>query len=463
MTKESTERPFDYFVILPHASEPRVLMLFEQAGWSLPHFTLPERHMWQDVHHVNQAVRDQLRVDATTLRCLRADYDRQTQRVRKVFIMENHSSAWALPKNGRWIGLAELDKELVLTAPEQRRLLEEWFAWAANAGRSELRAPWYKPGWFKIAASWIHEQLVRLGLSMTAPAEQLRSWERSALLRVKTDTWYFYFKAVPHMFAHEPGLTKALSEKYPAHFPDVVAVDPERHWLLMKDVKGKQWDQMGMERWEEGLRRYAQIQIDVADELCGLLALGCPDRRVEKLIAQVDSLLADTAAMLPDQAGGLLQSEITQLRALTPRLKAMLAQLADYRIPQTLEHGDLWPGQIVFHDDIPVFIDWSDSSVSHPFFSLNFLSDPIEMQPFLATAPDTRARLRDAYLEPWTLYAPMDQLREIYELSDLLAPLHHAVIYHQGILPWMEIKWEMERMLPFYLRKLLHHFGSHNL
>ena len=64
-------------------------------------------------------------------------------------------------------------------------------------------------------------------------------------------------------------------------------------------------------------------------------------------------------------------------------------------------------------------------------------------------------RLRQAYLEPWTAYAPMSKLAALYALAQKVAALHHALIYHRDILPHMQARWEMERMLPYYLRILL--------
>jgi hypothetical protein len=63
--------------------------------------------------------------------------------------------------------------------------------------------------------------------------------------------------------------------------------------------------------------------------------------------------------------------------------------------------------------------------------------------------------LRDAYLEPWSSYEPIDRLIQAYEIARPLSALHNAVIYHRYILPNMESQWEMQRMLPFYLKKLL--------
>ena len=457
------EFKFDYYAILPHVTELRVLMLSGENGWALPQFTLSERHFWQEVHQVNRAMKDRFGIQVTTLRCVGVDYDRQAGRVTKVYAMENHDPDWVPPSRERWVDRDELD-DLVFAMPEQQQILEEWFVCMADVDASPLRVPWFKQSWFNTATRWITAQLNHQGIELTGPIEQLRSWQRSSLLRAKTNAGDFYFKAVPKMFAHEPALTQALAEKYPENFPEVVAVDAQRHFMLMKSVDGQTWDDVTeIKLWENALSTYAQIQIDLTEQTENLLKLGCPDRRLDTSVDQIDPLLADTAAMLPEQPGGLSESEIAQLRALAPPLKSMFAELANYSIPQTLEHGDLWPGQIVFRREKPVFIDWSDSSISHPFFSLNFLSDPIEMQPFLTRAPNVRERLSDAYLEPWTSFAPMEKLKRIFKLADLLAPLHYATLYHMHILPNMEIQWEMEKMIPFYLKKLLRSFSSNDI
>jgi hypothetical protein len=69
--------------------------------------------------------------------------------------------------------------------------------------------------------------------------------------------------------------------------------------------------------------------------------------------------------------------------------------------------------------------------------------------------PGVRERLRDAYLEPWSARMPRGRLERAFELAQPLAALHHAITYQQVVLPGMEVAWEMELMLPFYLKMLL--------
>jgi hypothetical protein len=446
---------YEYYAIIPHVNEPRVLLLPGEMGWTLPRWESTERTFWQVVGQVNQALGVRLGIEVTTQRCMgivdREDAEGWSREL--VYAVENHSPAWVPPDGGRWVGRDELEG-LKLAMPAHRAQLRRWFADAADTPPN--RPPWYQPGWFDTVRAWVDEQLARHGLVAVGPLEQLRSWERSAVLRIRTDGGIVYFKAAPAMFAHEPPLTRALAEYDPAHFPRVLAVDLERRWMLMPASGDQTLDKVSdITRWEQAARQFACVQIELSGQVNRLVALGCPRRRLSDLAGWTAALLDDTPALLSGQPGGLAPDDIAALRARTPELAALCAELAGYRVPETLEHGDLWPGQIVVHDDSFVFIDWSDSSIAHPFFSMNLFTESSEGAEFWPSDADRRVRLRDAYLEPWTAYEPMERLVAAFELAQAVAPLHYAALYHRSVLPAMENRWEMERLVPFYLRKLL--------
>lgn len=114
------------------------------------------------------------------------------------------------------------------------------------------------------------------------------------------------------------------------------------------------------------------------------------------------------------------------------------------------------PSNIVINNGIPIFFDWSDASITHPFFSLLLLFD--DSPAALMAPPQQNQRLRAAYLSPWQVYESMERLEQALELAEQLAPVHHALLYHLMILPNMEAKWEMVNMVAYYLRMLLHEY-----
>ncbi len=145
------------------------------------------------------------------------------------------------------------------------------------------------------------------------------------------------------------------------------------------------------------------------DRLDALWALGCADRRLETLPAWVDFLVADaeTLALIEPQ-------EADRLIALGPHLKELAAKLSDYRLPSTLVHGDLHPGNIAAQHGGYLFYDWTDACIAHPFMDLITVLEETDTLPDQAQAT---ARLRHAYLSQWTDYEPQDRLMEAWSLG----------------------------------------------
>lgn len=445
---------YEYHVAVAHPREPRLLLLPGEGGWRLPEFGDAERRFWQDVDHVNRGLRDYFGLGVTTLRCMAIDYSRDKELLSRVYAAAPRDPAWSPPAGARWAARGELGA-LPLALERHRPILDDWFAWYGGAPPRPQRAPWYMPGWFEVAAGWAAAQLRRAGLPLTGPAEQLRSWQRSAIVRIPTAEGRAYLKAVPPMFGHEPALTAALAAAAPGRFAEPVAVDGERRWLLMHELRGPTLDRLPGElaSWEAALVAFAEVQITSARRLAELRALSVPERPLHTLVDGLDSLLVEMAAAAPESPDGLTPEDRRLLPTLGPWLRARAAELAGYNLPLALEHGDFWPGQVVVTADGFGFLDWSDSSLAHPFFSpLLFLE---ELDDFFPRAPAVRERLRDAYLAPWTAALPGIDLARAFELAQPLAALHHARAYHRVVLPNMEVRWEMELMLPFFLKVLL--------
>lgn len=456
MTPRQAPVRYEYHVVIGRPGEGRLLLLPGAGGWRLPGFSAGERRFWQEIGHVSAWLRGGLGAPATALRCLAIDYSPDEELVSLVYAAALDDPAWAGPPGARWAAPGELPG-LPLADGGHRAPMGEWLAWYAGGAPPPTRAPWYLPGWHAGAVAWAAEALARAGLPPTGPAEQLRSWQRSAIVRLPTADGPAYLKAVPPVFGHEPALTAALAAADPARFPRPVVIDPERGWLLMRELRGRGLDRLredeDVPRWQAALASFAEVQIVTAGRLAELRALGVPERPLATLAARLAPLLADTAATLPGSPAGLSGAELARLRALAPRLQGMADALAGYGLPEALEHGDFWAGQVVAGDEGYGFLDWSDSSLAHPFFSL--LLFLVEIEDFFPRAPGVRERLRDAYLEPWAARAPGVDLAAAFELAQPLAALHHALGYHAAVLPSFEVRWEMELMLPFYLKMAL--------
>jgi hypothetical protein len=203
-----------------------------------------------------------------------------------------------------------------------------------------------------------------------------------------------WFKACAPIQAFEARLSARLFARWPDLVAEVLANDEERAWLLLGDA-GTRIGIFGNppEPWLEVLPRYAELQRGEAEYTGEHLAHGVPDLRLGALPGRYDDLLDHDLPLDAD--------EIERLRAYRPRFAELCAQLAAHGVPETIQHDDLHMNNVYAAGDGLRVLDWGDSSISHPFFSLVVTFRFLEEVTGLRPSDPWFARLRDAYLERW--------------------------------------------------------------
>ena len=325
---------YDYYVIVPHPSELKLLMIRGINGWTLPHF-VPNEHHTGVVRHINDTVYNNVGVRVSTRRCVDIHFDPDTKRGSRAYILDNLDPVWEPNRNSKWVSFDEIES-LNLAFPEHRKVIQDWFVWEIED--PELRVPWSRRGWFAQATQWIYEELIRRKIEPVGDIVQTRAWVRSCVARVETTDGWVYFKAVPKMFAYEPVVTRILSQRYPKHAPKVIAADAKHAWMLMQGFGGApMMDDQDVRRWAQVLKVFATIQIDLAQRTQQLITLGFPDRHLDQLVAQIDRFMVDIAHYLHPE-------EATRLRNHATTIRQMCWDLLQVDVPLSLGHGDFWSG-----------------------------------------------------------------------------------------------------------------------
>jgi phosphotransferase family enzyme len=424
----------------------KVLMLEEKGGWTLPHVHIPDKRVWPAMVGVSRgALQKLLAADVTVLRRVDATYSADRSHVDLIYELENHSPHWTPPPQATCIDRAAL-QTLSLTHPDQRAIIEaELEAMSANQ-ISGLRPAWAQPGWFKSASDWMRDQLTQQGFVLTGSVEQVKSWGISCLLKVATGQGDIYFKVASSLplFGNEPKVQQAIAQRFPDYVPAPIAIEPQQRWMLMEDLGADLRDMPTLERWETAVVRFGRLQIEAASAVEDLLAAGCLDRRLSILAQQIDPSLNNV------QLAGLLPAdEMSQLRALVPHLKTLCRELADYRVPYSLNHGDLHSGNISWGKLL--FFDWTDACIAHPFLDLSTVVNDVE-----DSLPGNRERVVDAYLNVWADFEPLDRLRALWRLAEPVGALHQAISY-QHILAALEpaSRPEMSDGVTYWLRRII--------
>jgi aminoglycoside phosphotransferase (APT) family kinase protein len=314
---------------------------------------------------------------------------------------------WELPSGLAWLAVEDADAQ-TLALPELSPPIERWLAIAAGAPVPEQRPPWARPGWFAEVCGWLDESIDAIGLARNGSVEVVEQWAISSVLRCETEEGRVYFKAAFSIFGHEPALTRSLAAEYPMLVPEVLAVDVPRGWMLMRELRGMQIGDDGVERWSDAVAAIARIHRDWSDRYDELLAIGAQDRTLARLASEIRPTF-DAVEIASDEG-------------MASELERRCEKLALGPVPQTLVHGDFHPWNVMVDGEALRIFDWSDACISYPLFDL---------PTFLERAEDEGAReaLLQTYLAAWGDVASAGELRAGHELSLPLACVHHAVSY----------------------------------
>ena len=145
-------------VVLVHQGE--VIGLLPPVSLEMP--------WWPEVHDLVTAVRERDGIEITVLRLLQATSDRIA--------------------GGEVTYLAETDR------PPQRALAS---VGGDPLAEHPLRQTWARPGGPAELLAWAEDRLADRGIVRTGPAQQMRTWNLSALWRIPTAAGLVWLKAVP--------------------------------------------------------------------------------------------------------------------------------------------------------------------------------------------------------------------------------------------------------------------------
>jgi hypothetical protein len=268
-------------------------------------------------------------------------------------------------------------------------------------------ARWSNPAWRAGAEAWLDARLAAAGAARTGPVEQPRVRPWATLLRAPTTRGVVWLKAGGPATRYEAALYEVLAATVPERILVPIAVDAARGWVVLPDGGASLGERLAADALTpamcEVLPRYAALQRDLAPSAGRLLGIGMPDMRPAALPERFEQALVATDTTDP------------RLTRLGPDVAAWSEQLAAGPVPLSIDHNDLHARNVLGQPAAPRLYDWGDAVVAHPFASM--------LVPLAMASPPDAARLRDAYLEPWTDLAPRAELAATLELACRLAKI----------------------------------------
>lgn len=314
---------------------------------------------------------------------------------------------------------------------------------------------WRDAAWQESALAWADGALTARGLTRVAWSHpHIRPW--STVVRIETDRDPFWLKAPGDGARFEVALLALLADLDAPHTPRPVATSVEHGLVLLTDggdvSRVAHGGRTPPEVMTGYLALYGSLQRSLEPHVEAFIGVGVDDLRPARMPQVLERTIEALEGERPP--GRLTSEDAARLRAVLPAYAEACAELAGAGIAPTLQHDDLHDSNIL--SDGPVFIDWGDSCVGHPFGTMLATMRSMAFHHGLEVDDPLFSRVADAYTEAWTDVADRRTLRRQVELAIRVGPLTRSLSYRQATTGVDEEAWQADAdAMPEWLLEIL--------
>jgi len=283
---------------------------------------------------------------------------------------------------------------------------------------------------------WAEELLLSKGYTINNPPDHILTTPWSRVIRFLTSEGYFYLKQTVPTLSLEPVIIQTLHDTFRANVPILVSVNKDLNCFLMKDAGHSLRDSLKrhfeVDLLCEGIKKYTDIQSAAVVYVNIFIEIGVPDWRLEKLPDLYKQLIAQSDFLKED---GMTNDDLKILHELHPKLSTFCKLLSQYKIPETLDHCDFHENNILIENtnnsQNMTIIDWGETVITHPFFSLLRCLDQAVIHHKLTDTSSQYLELQEACLENWLEFEPKEKLIEAMLLAKKLWPIYSALGFYR--------------------------------
>lgn len=401
-------------------------MLFDALsdGLSFPYFHSEPFHL-ADIKSINEYFYKKYNLFTNVLKCWKKGNSRLIYEVEVLNMDILHTAKyieWADPFSHRNFNKISVKDQWIL---------QHWKEEDSN------QMPWFEYGFREEIGDWIERKLS----GRLDSIEQVRTWEKGLLLKIYGFNNNYYVKTVPPIFDYEPFVHQGMSE----YVPEVVSIDEKRNTYMMREIEGGLLGySRDIQHWKTTVRRIARLQKKFIQ---GELKIGTiiPKRPMETVLTekQLNKAIKALQNYISNTSYQKLLKSIPDILSLVEKLelKSLLS----------VDHGDLFGGNVIVEDGKPLIYDWSNSSITHPFLSIVHL---VEEASDLFSENQSEAVLI-AYLYEWEDYGQTDKVISEFVRVQLLQPIYYIVVHMLIIFPAFRDNVDKEEIIDSYITKWL--------
>ncbi|WP_020007884.1 hypothetical protein [Salinicoccus albus] len=400
------------------------LMLFDVSGeeWNFPHFYALPFHI-ADIKKINEYFNKQYNLFTNVLKCWKKEDSRLIYEVEVLdtdHLPAYKYSDWAAPSSANIFNAISV---------KEKWILQQW-----KEG-SDYQMPWFQYGFREKTEEWVESKL----LGRFCLVEQVRTWEKGLLLKIHGFNNNYYVKTVPPIFGHEPFVHQSMTK----YAPEVISIDEKRKTYMMREINGELLGYSeDIQQWKMTVRRIAELQ---KKYIQGELKINrtipirpvhtiINEERLHKTISALENYISNTSYQ------NLFKS-IPDVLSLVQTLK--------FKTLLSVDHGDLFGGNVIVEGGEPLIYDWSDSSLTHPFLSIVHLTEEVET----FFSPTLSEEVLSAYIDEWEGYGQKDELISEFLIVQLLQPIYYIIVYLLIISPSLHDNIDKEEVIDGYITK----------
>ena len=319
------------------------------------------------------------------------------------------------------------------------------------AGDSGERGPFSRIGWIEEAIHWLSAET---GKTISSPAGilQYNASGAFALVRFRMrDGSAYWMKATGAPNTHELDVTATLSALCPGYLPLLIAVRSDWNAWLMEDAGQALEVGVCLFELEQAVVSMAALQKTTIGLTEELLSAGVVDQRIAVLrerSTEVFDYLEE--AMAQQTSTEVLRLERRRLSEIGHILEDACFRMEALHIPDTVMHGDMNRGNILFDGSHCRFTDWSETYIGNPFVTFQHLS-------LLNTVHEQQElndlRLKEAYKRSWIGVLNTAEMDAAFALIPLLAVA--SCLYGRG--DWLQSPHRNDLDRQRYARSLARH------
>lgn len=266
---------------------------------------------------------------------------------------------------------------------------------------------------------WGSEELTSHGYEITAAPSIVVETPWSTVVRFATSKGGFYLKQTPTDLFIESEIIGAIQNTTShSYAPKILCENPALNCFIMNScgdysLRTKFNGIIDDKLLVQGITSYVNILRSFENNIGALKAIDIPDWRLNRIPKLYLELLDEKDMLLQE---GLTVDEIEQLVSLVPKIESLCHVLAENKIKETLVNGDFNENNLIIDEQTQQIsiIDWGESIIAHPFFSIASHLQSCARRYKLELNEGILEKIKQQCLSSWLDVVSIDELNSIY-------------------------------------------------